>query len=685
MAGIVVGWVCDIAMLHTLSVLVFSAIMLAVGMMRFAPKWLFGAGVMLLMFSSGLFVENRQSVEKTALWSNKKGNYTAHLVEVPALRCTNVKVLAELSADSSEESGSERRHGLVYLYFSRTVESEQLSIGDMIALESAVSPPKNQGNPAEFDIESFYYIKGITGETFVPEGKWRLLPHGKKNLRIRALELRAKAVEVYEHLGFEQEPLVLLSSLTLGEKRDFPKELKENFTVAGANHILALSGLHLGILYLILTMLLPQRGRRLVFRLLRELVVLALLWAFAFIAGLSPSIVRSATLFTLMSIGRLLGNDVSPLSSLSFAATVMLLVSPHLLFDVSFQLSFAAVFSILLLAPPLQELMGVYRYGKVYGYIANLLILSVVSQVGTLPFVWYYFGVFPVYFLLTNLLVVPLAFVVILLAVIMWMLLPIPFLQQGVAWLLGIVVSLMGFVVDAVASLPGASLSLPPLGVFGAVSLALLVVLLLIALFQRRWWLVVLVSCNALLLMIIYIISLKPVDNGNYMIIYNNRKNPLVHLVYDGGRNYLVSTVPQLDAEYEYVSGPFLRRESLGVPDWVYWEYNDSLVSCNEGAFSFDGVSVKLLDNAHWRDNERVEPVDILVLCRGFLGRISELVEVYPAACVVLDGSLYKHSRERIKREYARLGVEVVDISESGAMKVVPDTESFDLIPMRGK
>ena len=133
------------------------------------------------------------------------------------------------------------------------------------------------------------------------------------------------------------------------------------------------------------------------------------------------------------------------------------------------------------------------------------------------------------------------------------------------------------------------------------------------------------------------------------------------------------------------MSKPLLQHESLKASQWVSLEYADSLVQCNEGRFLFNGLVVKMLDNAYWRENEYTEPVDILVLCRGFLGRIDELVEVYPAACVVVDGSLYKHSRKRIKREYARLGINVVDVTQTGAIKVVADADGFDLMPVNGK
>ena len=683
MAGIVVGWVSGADAVYALALSALALVAVLLGSLRHAPKWLFGVGITVLMFSIGLYTEHRQGVEKAPRWSEGKYDCQAQLLEVPAVRGTNVKVLAELLLNDTVSRG--RKEGLVYLYFPRSVETELLAAGDVIAFESYVSSPKNQGNPEEFDIESHYYIKNISGTAFVPEGKWRLLSVERKTIQMHALELRAKAIGLYKRLGFEDEALALLSALTLGEKRDFPEDLKENYSAAGASHILALSGLHLGILYMLLAFLLPAAGRRFVLRLLREAMILAVVWGFAFVSGLSPSVVRAAILFTLISFGRLLDQELSPVNSLSFAAIVMLLFSPHLLFDVSFQLSFAAVMSILMLAPHLQQFLGVYKHGVLYGYFMNLLILSVAAQIGTLPFVWYHFGVFPMYFLLTNLLVVPLAFVLMLLAVAVLLLSPILLLSKLAAFPLGWVVGFMNWVVKSVAALPGASFALPPLGVFGIVCLTLLIVLLLYSLIQKRWWLLVYSVATAIVLATVYFFVNRPQDEGDYMVIYNNYKNPLLHVVFGGGENYLVSTVPQLDAEYEYVSKPFVKSKALASPVWVEWSYNDSLLRYDEGIFEFNGLTVRLLDNPCWCENEKTEPVDILVLCRGFLGRISDLVEVYPASCVVLDGSLYRRSCERIIREYAKLGIEVVDITQTGAMKVVATADGFDMIPMRHK
>lgn len=685
MAGIAVGYMCDVSASHILYLFVISAAAFVFSLFRFAPKWLFGAAAMALMFTAGLFVEAKEHERKAPEWGGEKRRYSATLLEMPAMRGTNVKALARVEQQDGEVADNVRDCGNVYLYFQPSVDTERLKVGDRLSFEGMVLPPENSGNPAEFDIEKYYYIKDITGTCFVAADKWEYLPAKRKTLRMHALALRSRAVGLYERLGFENKELALLSALTLGEKRDFPQELKESYSAAGASHVLALSGLHLGILYILLAFVLPTLNGRFIYRLLRETVIVLLLWAFAFVAGLSPSLVRSATLFTLMSAGRLLSRDVSPVSSLSFAAIAMLLFSPHLLFDVSFQLSFAAVFSILLLAPALQELFKVHEHGALYGYIINMLILSFTAQAGTLPFVWYYFGVFPLYFLLTNIIVVPLAFVVMALAVLLWAMSPLPFMQQPVAYILKWTIAGMNGAVEFVAGMPGAAYALPPLDIFGAVLVAVSLLLLSFSLIERRWQVAAFASVISLALLATAVVSQDKTDDENHLLIYNNRKNPLLHAVCGNGENRLISTVPQADAQYEYVSQPYIKREKLDSPVWAGYDYSDEYVSCIDGTVMFGGLKVKLLDNSYWNENEYSEPVDILVLCRGFLGKIKDAVEVYPPSCLVIDASLYKRSRERIIRECSQLGIDAVDIASLGAVKVIPSADSFDLIPMRGK
>lgn len=682
--GIAVGWFSNVEVLHVVVLFAVSFISLLLGLSRFCPKWLFGIGAVLTMFAAGAFVEHCQSVRMEPRWSSDKLFYKAHLVEVPSVHGTNVKVLADVVA--GDGPCDVRNEGLVYLYFQRTINSEALEIGDSLLFETVIEPPVNAGNPAEFDVESYYYLKGITGNAFLYDDDWQFCGSSCNSLSLRALSIREKVVGWYESWGFSGDGLALLSALTVGEKRDLTQELKENYSSAGVSHVLALSGLHLGIIYALVSLLWPQRRNKRILVLLREAVVLALLWGFAFISGLSPSVVRAAILFSLVSVARCIDRDSSSLSSLSFAAIVMLLFSPHLLFDIGFQLSFSAVLSIFLFAEPLQILFKVDKHGKVYGYLVNLIILTLVAQVGTLPFVWYHFGEFPVYSFLSNMIVVPLAFIVIAIALLTLIFSFVPFLHQLLVAVLYFVVDAMNGVASFVSELPGASMTLPPVGVMGAIFVAVMAFLLFYALLRRRWWLVALVVvCSTVTALLSAVSSEEDTGSGNRIVIYNNRKNPLLHAVEENGENWLVSTVPQLDAEYEYVSLPYIKREGLPSPQWACWNYAGEKLSVEEGLLGFCGLKVRLVDNGYWNESIYSTPADVVVLCRGFLGSIEELLEVYPTNCLILDASLYKRSRERILRECAAIGIEPVDISRSGAVAIIPGDGCFTLEPLRGK
>ena len=685
MAGIVFSWHVGVDMQLLLVFFFVSILALLSGFMNILHRCFFGAGVLCFLFSCGVYVECMQSKEKAPQWSSEKLAYRATLSEVPLFRGTSVKVLAHVEAVDTLLPSGVRKEGMAYLYFSRGIASDTLAVGDIISFRSEMNPIRNAGNPAEFDIEHHSYVKGISGTLFLHEGSWQKIGECSKTLQMHALSLRERVVGIYSSSGISDAAQVLLSALTIGEKRDFPQELKESYSKAGASHVLALSGLHLGIFYMLLLFIMPYNGQNRYLLFLRELLVLFLLWGFAFVAGLSPSVVRAAILFSIMSLGRCLRRDSSSLNSLAFAALLMLLFEPHLVFDVSFQLSFSAVLSILLLAPPMQRVLKAEKHGTVYAYVANLLIMSFAAQLGTMPFIWYYFGVFPIYFLLTNIFVVPMAFVVMLFAVVVWLLSVVPFVQAPLLWLLGYVAEAMNAVVSAVSGLPASSYRLPPADVGGAVVIGVILLLAMVAAYAGRKRLLAFVLVSFAIYAVVCCCIPSEKDNSSYLLIYNNRKNPLVHAVAENGTNYLVSTVPESDAEYEYVSSPYVEREGLSAPVWASFQYADSLLCADNGLLSFAGLNVMMLNHGNWEDNEYVEPVDVLLLCRGFLGKIDKVLEYYPASCLVLDASLYSRSRERILRECRKAGIDAVDISENGAVKIVASGDSFNVCPMRNK
>ena len=299
---------------------------------------------------------------------------------------------------------------------------------------------------------------GISGTGYVVSGKWALgssssFAHSAASsdpssqtspfaasrssdslhsIRYTAMFYREKVMNLYRKLGFEGDELAVLSALTVGEKTDLSDSIRESYSVSGASHVLALSGLHIGLLYALLFLLLKPLTRKWqAGRYFRSVLLLVLLWSFAFFTGLSPSVVRSVSMFSVLAIAELFGRQSLTLNTLAATAWVMLLVNPAWLFDVGFQLSFLAVFSILIIQKPVYRLLPVKnRIGK---YVWGLMSVSIAAQIGTAPLVMLYFSRFSTHFLLTNLVVIPLVTVTLYAAVLMLLLTPLSAVQFVVA------------------------------------------------------------------------------------------------------------------------------------------------------------------------------------------------------------------------------------------------------------
>lgn len=684
MAGITAGWLCGISVLCSALLFVPAMLVMIMGVCTRLNGCFFSVAAFVAMFALGVVVEHLDAARFVKKWSGAKGRFEAVLLEAPHVGGRAARVQAQVARIGRDSVPDARREGLVNLYFANSVDVERLNVGERIFFEGKVTSPRNAGNPAEFDTEHFLYVRGITGTAYLPMGVWRSDGVADKTLLMYAMDLRERVLRIYDSLGFEGEEGAVLSALTLGEKRDLSQGVRDLYSAVGASHVLALSGLHLGILYMLITMLLPVRGGSRLPIIMRELLVLLLLWGFAAMAGLTASVVRAVILFTLMSVARCLQREGSVMNALGFAAIVMLVVCPRWLFDVSFQLSFAAVWAILLLEYPLRRLMRVEKHGRAYAYVAGVVAVSLSAQLGTLPFVWYYFGTFPLCFLITNFIVMPAAFCVMLLAVLMLALSPFVLLQQFVAWVLKCLLYAMNLLLRGVADLPGASVELPYIGVLGAFIVAVVLFVLLYGVLQRRK---VYVAVSLLLSMffVAVLVARNFRDEVPYVLFFNSRNCPAAQLVVSSERSYLMSSYPEWDIDLSYVAEPFWRREGMSQPILLHDGFSDEKVSMSGRLVHFEGRRIAMLSDDCWMDETHVQPVDCIFLCRGFLGKIKRLLEIYPTRYIVMDATLYEGSRRRIARECAQAGVRCLNLKDIGAMKLLCRGGGINFVSMKGR
>ena len=203
------------------------------------------------------------------------------------------------------------------------------------------------------------------------------------------------------------EASALCKALCIADKTELSQNVKKDFSRAGASHILAVSGMHVGIIFTAISSLLSLISKSRKFKLFGGIFSIIFLWFYAFICGLQPSIVRACTMFSVPIIGKLLKRDSSSFNSLLFTAFCMLVYDYTYLFNLGFQLSFLAVAGILLFQKRIFNIFPLQN--KILIWIWSLTSVSIAAQITTLPLTIYYFHNIPVLSLITNLIIVPLA------------------------------------------------------------------------------------------------------------------------------------------------------------------------------------------------------------------------------------------------------------------------------------
>ena len=263
------------------------------------------------------------------------------------------------------------------------------------------------------------------------------------------LAQRTKLLDRLSESGVDGSVYAVVAAMTLGDKSQLTKELRDTYAVSGASHILALSGLHLGIIYTLLSLLLSRRR----WQVISQVVIIVCIWLFVFLVGMSASVVRSAVMITVYALLSLGHRDKMSVNTLAFAAIVMLLFNPKSLFDVGFQLSFMAVLAILLFYPLFESVWSQqFLFGhRLFRWLWTTLAVSCAAQIGVAPLIAYYFGRFSCYFLLTNLVVVPAATLILYLSLLV-------LLIPSLAYLLIYIVDALNQLLLWITMLPGASI-----------------------------------------------------------------------------------------------------------------------------------------------------------------------------------------------------------------------------------
>lgn len=289
-------------------------------------------------------------------------------------------------------------------------------------------------------------------------------PSMTQRAQANALELRNQLVNTLSDKGLGQQELAVVSAMALGDKSLIDKDLKNDYSRSGASHVLALSGLHLGIIYFVFSFMTARWRRRYHHwsRPVSEGLILITMWSYVVLVGMSPSVVRAAIMMTVYSLLSLQNRNRSSLNALAFTAIIMLVADPMILFNISFQLSFVAVAFILLYQGRIYSLIPSSTH-PIVKWCWRFLSVSLAAQLGVAPLTAYYFHQIPSYFLLSSLVVMVFTPLIIYLSLLFFLLMWLPVVQSWLVVPLSWLVHIQNTCLQGVSSLSGSTIVTPSL------------------------------------------------------------------------------------------------------------------------------------------------------------------------------------------------------------------------------
>ncbi|MBK9191648.1 MAG: ComEC family competence protein [Crocinitomicaceae bacterium] len=341
--------------------------------------------------------------------------------------------------------------GKSIIYLEKDSLSEQLQNGDQLILNAVFFPVSSPKNPHEFDYKTYLAHQQIYTQAFVKQGFWKKCGH-QSGLLSSVLSIRKNCSDILDNSGLSVQNAAVAKALLLGDKEYISDDLMMSYSSSGTLHVLAVSGLHVGIIMLILNFLLQPVKRIKNGKYIFLALALSGIWFYTLLTGFTPSILRAAVMFSFVIIGKELQRDSTIQQSLLVSAFILIIIDPHILFQIGFLLSYLAVAGIVYFHPLIYNKL--YFKQKWADKIWQLSSVSIAAQISTLPISIYCFHQFPNYFLFANLIVIPVSFVILILGIFALLVNAVPFLGDFSFYLLDKLIEFMNGSISVFDKMP---------------------------------------------------------------------------------------------------------------------------------------------------------------------------------------------------------------------------------------
>ena len=624
-------------------------------------RWVFGAILNLHLILIGVaivHIRNDDLDDDSDVW-------VARLIECPTEKEKSVKVIADMQSDQ----------GLVMVYFEKNERSLSLKYGDVVVFHEPPKPVEPPKNPEQFDYQKYLFRKGILRQVYLKNDSWeKLVENRASQIYAFSYRLRDYLLETMQKLGVTGDEYAVAAAILLGYDDTLPEELRQKYVAAGSMHILCVSGMHVGVVFMVFSYLLCFLDKRKPWHnILKQSLLLLLIWCYALLAGLAPSILRSTIMLTFVIVGDMIKRDGVLLNSLAASAFLLLCINPANLFNVGFLLSYCAVIGIVTLQKPIYNL--IYVKSKLLDKIWELTSVTLAAQLATAPFSIYYFHQFPMYFWLSNLFMGPISSVVIIGGMVMLLVSFIPYINIGVAFCVKWMIFAMNYVVSFVESLPLSIIK--GLYINGLEFACLIVSLLLLMMLIEHKKKSLLYGMLSILLIFSASQLTRAVMRCDQMsfTVYAMNKNTVIDFVCGDEHVALCDTtvfndpsVASFSIENHLIKeGVYSRGVLLPIDDTFF---ENSYIRKNKNLMSFGGKTIAFFDkNSTFGVKLPFRPcLDYFIIYGRDKVDLEKLLNCYVIDLLVIDSSAPDYLRNKIIEKADEIGQKYYDVKSEGAL-----------------
>ncbi len=642
---------------------------------QWKSRWFTGILLNTILILAGIAVTQANDLSQNKNHFRYQTNDThtfaiACIEEAPKISTKTYKVILSIKKIIVNQEIKHDVTGKIMAYFSKEIPIDSLRPGRILIINfkpKEINPPSN---PGEFNYKRYLSFHGIYHQQFFRNQDVSFPPiDGTKRIKNAAWKLREEVLEILKKIKSPLEDFGVLAALVTGHEEDLTSDTLRAYSTTGALHVLSVSGMHVGIIFLMLDLILKHLEKIKHGKSIRLILSLCALWFYAFFTGLSPSVLRACTMFSFLQTGKYFQKSPNSLNTLLSSGFVLLLINPYLATEVGFQLSFCAVGGIIIFY---QRIYKIYQPSTwIMKQAWSITAVSLAAQLSTFPMGLLYFHQFPNYFLLSNLIIIPLTTIILYAGMLYIMVSPIAFVNSLVGWITNYLLYFLRKMVGVFETLPYAQLNGVDFSITETFTTYGLIVFISLFLIHKK-----LNHLMGALFLLVVLSSLSIYDSiqqkNNIMIsIYSSEKNNAIGFLKN--KNLL------LLSEKEFLENESAQRFHC-YTHWYQWGIEEKLFfEIGQKEITSLPLQLKKSDNIILFQNKIIlinpkiektpsRKIDLIFLTNKNIpdSSIEALAHYMKNSAIVLGSNLPSYKIEKWKKIFLRKNVKAHSISRDG-------------------